>query len=301
MRSRSVWTAMLLVLAIAMVLLPAHALAAGGPTIAKAPTVTFGQQLFGNAATDDEGKTLSECVDGESWWTLPVHAGDKVKIDWEGGVDIAQPWSIGTTDFNIQHSQTLGQFKTGTNFKQESFVTSSVSGNIPLRFYSVTEEGFCVLETSGDVVKPGPYDFIATVQHALATALSPIPPTGIYPNSTLTGAASLVDGSPLPDGTIFTLVAKWNSSITKKPTSLAFSAPTVADGLTFPLALPAETEGKTVRLAISRGEDSTYQTVQSVPIKVPVARLPVVKPQKKKHHRRRHHHHRRHHRHRHHR
>lgn len=269
---------------IAAALLPTQVLAAGGATIAEGPTVTYGVQLFGDTLADSKGKTLSDCVDGESWWSLPVIVGDEVKVDWEGGADVMQAWGVGTTDFNIHDAPSPQQFDTGSNSKQESFVKAPVSGVMPLRFYSENEEGFCILFHSSQV-PPGPYDFVATVQHALAAALTPLPPTGIYPNSVLTGTASLIDGSPLPDGLVFNLVVKWHSSATKKPTYQASSAATVAGTLTFPLALPKETEGKTVRVVVTRPADATYQAVRSVPLKVPVAHLPTTHPKKEHRHR----------------
>jgi hypothetical protein len=285
---------------LAAALVPTPALAAGGATIAEAPTVAYGQQLFGNTLADSKGETLSDCVDGESWWSLPVHVGDEVKVDWEGGADVMQAWGVGTTDFSIHDAPNPQQFDAGSNAKQESFIKAPATGVMPLRFYSEDEEGFCILFHSSQVA-PGPYDFVATVQHALATALAPLPPTGIYPNSVLAGSASLVDGSPLPDGLVFNLVVKWHSSATKKSTSLAYSAATAAGGLAFPLALPAETQGKSVRIVITRPADATYLAVKSVPLKVPVAFLPVSHPKKHHHrrHRHRHKHKHRHHKHRH--
>lgn len=281
---------------LAAALLPTQALAAGGATIAEAPTVTYGKQLFGDTLADSKGETLSDCVDGESWWSLPVHVGDEVKVDWEGGADVIQAWGVGTNDFSIHDAPSPQQFSTGSNAKQESFIKAPTTGAMPLRFYSENEEGFCILFHSSKVA-PGPYDFVATVQHALATALTPLPPTGIYPNSVLTGSASLVDGSPLPDGLVFNLVAKWNSSVTRKPTSLAYSAATVAGGLSFALALPKETQGKSVRIVITRPADANYLAIKSVPLRVPVAFLPA--SHRKKHHHR-HHKHKHRHKHRHH-
>lgn len=272
-----------------------HASAAGGATIASAPAVTYGKQLFGNTASDDGGKTLSECVDGESWWMLPVLAGDRVKIDWEGGVDYLQAWQVGTTDFNIHTAPFPQMFHIGSNDKEESIIEAPVAGSMPLRLYSFDEEGFCVFEGGGDDYKPGLYDFIATVQHALAAALTPV--TAVYVNSVVTGGASFVDGTPVPDGTVFHLVAKWHNG--RELARAAFSAASTGGVLSFQLSLPPETVGKTVRLAISRAEDISYQAAKSVPVNVKV----VGAPPRHHHHRRhrhRHHHHHHHHRHHHH-
>jgi hypothetical protein len=277
----------MVLLGVAALAVPASALGSGGAAIASAPTVVYGKQLFGNTATDDGGKTLSDCVDGESWWTLPVLAGDQIKIDYEGGLDYMQAWNVGTTDFNIHTAPNPQQFHIGSNDKEESIIKAPIAGNMPLRFYSFNEEGFCIFEGSGDDYAPGPYDFTATVQHALAAALTPI--TSIYTNSIVTGTASFADGTPVPDGVIFNLVAKWHTA------SAAYSAATTGGRLSFSLALPPETVGKTVRIVITRAEDTSYQAVKSVPLKVKVANAPSVHH----HHRHHHHHHHRHHHHRH--
>lgn len=279
----------LTVAAMWLLLLPNHASASGAATIASAPTVAYGQQLFGNTASDDGGKTLSECVDGESWWTLPVLAGDKVKVDYEGGLDYMQVWDVGTTDFNIHTAPSPQQFHIGSNDKEESIVEAPVAGSMPLRFYSVNEEGFCIFDVSGDDYAPGPYDFVASVQHAIATSLTPT--SWIYPNSVIWGVASLIDGSPLPDGVVFNVVAKWHSD--GDLVRGAWSASTLGGTLLFQLALPPETVGKVVRLAISRPEDSAYQSGKSLPINVRVAGKH--KPRRRHHRHRRHRHHHRHH------
>ncbi|HEY8502448.1 MAG TPA: hypothetical protein VIL21_07155 [Solirubrobacterales bacterium] len=260
--------------------------AAGGATIAAAPSVTYGKQLFGNTAVDDGGKTLSDCVDGESWWALPVLAGDHVKIDYEGGLDYMQAWDVGTTDFNIHTAPFPQMFHIGSNDKEESVIEAPVGGTMPLRFYSFDEEGFCIFSGSGDDYKPGPYDFIASVQHALSTAITPV--TLILRKSIITGAASLADGSLVPDGLTFNLVVKWHSG--GELLRASYPATTAGGALAFQLALPPETAGKTVRLAISRPEDTSYQASKSVPLNVKVKAAP-----RHRHHRHRHKHHHRHH------
>jgi hypothetical protein len=135
-----------ILVSIAALVLPSSALGSGGASIASAPTVVYGVQLFGSTATDDEGKTLSNCVDGESWWSMPVLAGDQVKIDYEGGLDEMQAWGVGTTDFNIHDAPEPQQFRIGSNGKAEAIIKASVAGTMPLRFFSVRRRA---LRTSG--------------------------------------------------------------------------------------------------------------------------------------------------------
>jgi hypothetical protein len=235
----------------------------------------FGKQEFGNTAIDGKGVTPSSCATTVSWWTAAALAGDQITIDFEGGLDYLAVWPVGTTDFNIHSSETVKEYEIGQNDKQEAVFTTPVAGLMPLEFF--TAEGGLGCGNSRN--EPGPYDFIATVRHALAAALMPI--AGIHTNSTVTGTASLVDGTPITDGIVFHLVAKWHSG------SAAYRAATAGGMLSFALALPSETAGKTVRIVITRAEDSNYQAVKSVPLKVKVASPPT-------HPRHRHHHHRRH-------
>ena len=143
---------------------------------------------------------------------------------------------------------------------------------------------------------PGPYDFIATVQHGLATALNPV--TTILPTSVVTGGANLIDGGPIPEGLIFNLVAKWHQK--GELFTATYSAATVGGTLSFQLALPPETAGKTVQLSITRPEDPGYLAVKSVPANVKVAPAPTKAKPKKKKRRRRHKHRHKHHKHKHH-
>jgi hypothetical protein len=61
------------------------AFAAGGATIASAPTVAYGQQEFGNTATDSTvAQDLCHGSDQTSWWLASVTAGDRLTIDFGG-------------------------------------------------------------------------------------------------------------------------------------------------------------------------------------------------------------------------
>jgi hypothetical protein len=53
--------------------------------IASAPTVAYGVQEFGNTATDSTPlQGLCPDIETDTWWLLPVLAGDAVTINFEG-------------------------------------------------------------------------------------------------------------------------------------------------------------------------------------------------------------------------
>lgn len=256
-------------------LLPATALAEGGKSIATAPSVVYGQQQFGNTATGQYLENSCGFLIGgyRSYWGLSVLAGDLLTINWEGtpGTRL-ELMPVGTTDYTLFQTDPALYQDLSSNGKNQAQYTAPVSGTMLLYFRvcKYYEE------------EPGPYSFVAAVQHALSAALNLI--TNIYTTSTIGGTASLADGTPAPDGLVFNLIAKWHRG--DELLSAATSAAATSGSLSFQLALPAETAGKTVRLAISRAADSSYQAAKSAPVNVKVAGPPTPPPHRHHHHRR---------------
>jgi hypothetical protein len=143
--------------------LAAPAAATGGRDIASAPAVVYGDQQFGNTATDSD---LESCDVKSSWWLLSTAAGDRITIDFEGdGVANARVWPIGTTDFNLEQTDDVAGRRVGSNGKAELVFKASATGNMPLSFSTYDCNG-------GYSVDPGPYDFTAYVEHGLSLSLS---------------------------------------------------------------------------------------------------------------------------------
>lgn len=162
------------------------AAATGGRDIASAPIVSYGEQEFGNTATDGGDP---ECwgEDCHSWWQLPTSAGDRITLDFEGSdCTRAVVWPVGTTDFNVEDKSDLDSKGVGSNNKAELVVKASQTGSMPLDF------------TADDCSdSPGPYDFAAHVQHGLSVT---VPRKATRPRiGTLTVGVHTPDGGEVDD------------------------------------------------------------------------------------------------------
>jgi hypothetical protein len=144
------------------------AFAGGGASIASAPSVAYGQQEFGNTATDYGSQTRTGQLNGDSWWQLQAIAGDRITVDWEGDASLMEVWPVGTTDYNVNSIQLDHQLSpfvnssNGSNGKMETVFTAPRDGAYPLEFQTV----YCCNDTP-----PGPYDFTAYDQHRLVLSL----------------------------------------------------------------------------------------------------------------------------------
>jgi hypothetical protein len=141
----------LLILAVAP-----SAQAEGGPAIAGAPVVSYGQQEFGFVH-------FVKYEDCRQWWLLPTVAGDHLQIDWE----VQDPYielrlyGVGTTDFNFLQKSALTSGGVNANMKAEFTYVSEETGDLPMLF---TDPG-CY----GNA-EPGPYNFAAQVTHSVVVA-----------------------------------------------------------------------------------------------------------------------------------
>jgi hypothetical protein len=179
--------------------LPATGMAAGGDSIATAPTVTSGVSQSGNTAIEQgvhanslDGAAHCSHPTGNGWWSLPVQAGDTVTIDWQAPTyHFLDVYPVGTTDFTQPTSTAFAKSQISDNGHQELVFTAPVSGAMPM----VIGEGSC----TSDGVR-GPYSFTATMTHpapapAPAPATCPSGSTGTPPNCVSTGSSD--DTEPL--------------------------------------------------------------------------------------------------------
>jgi hypothetical protein len=151
---------------------PGVALASGGPDIASAPTVAYGQLEFGNTATDD-ATTYDQTYDCDSWWLVPAIAGDQVTVDWAASLGpdgnystaiVTSLYAPGTTDFNFANVEPVVRaYVNEANGRQELKYTAARDGTLPLQFQAA--ESNC----TGSY---GPYNFTAYIKHELIVTLS---------------------------------------------------------------------------------------------------------------------------------
>jgi hypothetical protein len=176
----------------AAVLLPASALADGGPSIAAAPAIVFGQQEFGNTAT---GGVVPDGCGGDfytsyrSYWLLSASAGDQLTIDWEAQANNTEldVFPVGTTDFNVDNANTLEYQRLNPSGRNELVFSVSSSGVLPTSFRGCGDVGNA----------PGPYDFTAYVRHVVRLALPPV--SKLRRSGTLRVAAHTAEGGVITD------------------------------------------------------------------------------------------------------
>jgi hypothetical protein len=229
---------------------PAGSLAAGGTTIASAPTITPGATVSANSATDstavgDDGVGFeSGCWDAVEYWKLPLTAGDDVTISV----------TIGVPTYNLE----IGVFPAGTTDKSltnaHSVKTGLPSDKVPLAFtapatgtYAVAAGPNCYNGASG------PFTFVVSVvHHALAKPTVTLPAlTHIAPSGTIT--ASVTSGGAVVTNPALTLKLYDGSHL------LATAAPKNGKAR-FTYRLPAETKGSVV-LHVGGGATSAPVTV----------------------------------------
>lgn len=170
--------------------------AAGGKDIASAPVVAYGQQEFGNAATDGGTNAESLYTDGHcsgpktnGWWNMPVVTGDAVAVQWESPPDYTiDVFAVGTTDFSQPRSSAVAKSRTASNGKAELTFTASVSGTMSM----VIGPDTCSFQTY-----PGPYAFTAYVKHAVVLSIPRR--SSLARKGTVNVAVHTPDGAPITD------------------------------------------------------------------------------------------------------
>jgi hypothetical protein len=235
--------------------------AAGGGSIATAPTAVYGQQQFGNTATDAP-------VQGgyaRSWWLLSATAGDAITIDWEGpnnGNDM-DLYRVGTTDFTFSQGGPLASSGLNSNNKAELALTVPATGSMPLLF-----------STRVNTENAGPYNFTAYVRHAVNLSLPPV--------STLDRSGSIAvsvrnpDGAPISDPAISVFLQVKPRGSSEGYFGTIGAASPVAGTATVSYALPDGVAGPLDVRAYSKGQG--YLDAASATLAVTGAAMPVPPP-----------------------
>lgn len=242
-------------------------------TIASATPVVYGQQEFGNTLNGGVGE--SKCGSSSdhsyrSWWGLSVTSGDEVKIDWETHQTSMNMnlFAVGTTDYTFLKSAALITQEVNANFKEQATYTAVQTGILPFEFHS----------DSGCNSQPGPYNFIASVLHAVVLSLpvvAHLPPTG-----TITVGVHNPDGAPINDPS---LVVDFDIVVSGSPLGVG-SAPVVNGVATVPFSIPSNDAGHSVTIeatstgsAYLPGSSSTEVVGIAKPVAPPICVVPAVR------------------------
>jgi len=262
-RRRGVFCVALLLSLSAVSATAVSASADGGPTIAGAPSVTYGQQEFGNLTNGAQSPGVCDKEYAE-WWLLPAISGDQVTIDWEADQVTSTEMDIyaaGTTDYTVGNVQPLYTSDLNSNGKNQLTLTATRDANLPVEFRVIT--------CGGDT--PGPYDFTAYVSHEMVLGLSTVP-------AALSGAVDV--GVHNPDGVALSgaplQVALQVSKIGVPWTTIGTATP-VNGGAAINYSLPSSFAGSQVKFR-ALGTGAGYLNAASAVDSVRIAAPPCVVP-----------------------
>ena len=234
-------------------LIPLAALAAlsgGGTTIASAPTITPGQRVFGNTASEPVVDVGVPCVlySGQ-WWLLDLRAGDRVEVIWEnpapaehfsicvfgaGGTD-ARPGRLVMRSTRVHPPHSGGAtFLAAATWAHPLFI-----GHI----------GF-INPRSGD---PGPYSILTSVLHR---ALVYVPRLlRVTLRGKLVADIRTPEGEPVTaSGLQLRLVGIWKDKPHLPPSKHVLAAASPSSGVAvFPYTLPRKLAGRVIGLRVVGG------------------------------------------------
>jgi hypothetical protein len=251
-----------------LLVMPGTAAASGGASIASAPVVAYGQQEFGNTATDggtNPGSLSLEQVCSNTgtngWWNLPVTAGDAVTVNWEAPSEsYAMAFPVGTTDFNLVGAEAVTHEIVSSNGKAALWFRATVSGTMPF----VIGANACPSPTRGPGALSGPYSFTAYVKHEVRLS---VPHRRVLaPHGTLAVSVHSSEGRPISDPDLQVLVQIQSQGHWRG----IGSATANGDVANVPYAVPAGLRGSHAGLrAIARGNE--YEPASSATVRVRVA------------------------------
>jgi len=241
----------------------AGALADGAPTIAGATPVVYGQLESGNTAN---GSVTTDGADGyESYWALSVTNGDDVTIDWQAPLDVngngpvLSAYEVGTTDAAVEDADPFESDTLGTNGQDEMTFTADETGIMPVQF----ESNECCEESV-----PGPYEFTATVTHAVNLTVPTV--SSLSSSGTVTVAVEDPDGAGISDPA---LTVDLQVQAAGQAWTTIGSAPASGGAARITYSVPSSLDGRTVKLqALAQG--AAYQTQTSDSQSATVAAAP---------------------------
>jgi hypothetical protein len=238
----------------------AVAFADGGQTIATATPVVLGQLELGN--TLNGGVTTDGLNGFESYWALNVTNGDDVTIAWQAPLDVSgngpllSAYDVGTDDSSVLDASPSQSEPLGADGTDAMTFTADATGVMPLQF----ESGVCCSESV-----PGPYQFTATVTHAVALTLPNV--SSLAAKGTIPVSVANPDGLGVSDPT---LAVELQVQAAGQAWTTIGTASASGGAAKISYTVPASLAGKTVKLqALAQG--AAYQTQTSSSQSVSVA------------------------------
>lgn len=244
---------------------PATAFEGGGRKPSEASLIAWGQHYTGqlNNHREDANYTTGE-KEVAIWRLPPVSTRDTVVVNWH-----ALPFTHSTSyPICLMLVQGVNDFSWGSTFNGGSCYepggyslsgsgTAATSITIQNTDSSATYLEFWARagETQPSYFETYPYDFsVEPPRRFLGLALAP--KSKVHANGAISGAVTLVDGTPAPDGLPFSLSVTWGSN-----GIASYAATTVGGRVTFPLSLPESAFHQHAVFLVSHGADATYQAV----------------------------------------
>lgn len=232
----------------------AVALADGGQSIAAATPVVYGQLETGNTAN---GGVTNDGLEGyESYWGLSVTNGDEVTISWQAPLDsdgngpTLSAYEVGTNDAAVENASAFESDTLGPNGQDQMTFTADETGVMPLQF----ESNECCDESA-----PGPYEFSATVTHAVDLTLPNV--------STLASKGTMTVGVANPDNVGLSdpsLEVQLQVKGGGQPWTTIGGTSASGGSARIAYTVPASLDGDTVQLQ-ALAEGNAYQTTTSSP------------------------------------
>lgn len=254
----------------------ATAFEGGGRKPSEAPLINWGQHYTGQLNNHQSDANYAGYREVALWKLPPVQTHDVVIVNWHelpfahySSYPICMTLVQGIDDFNwggvfsdtLEHSC----YESGPNYVVAGSGTASVPITIQnpdasstyLEFYDRAEEK----ETTD--FETYPYDFtVEAPRHFLGLTVAA--KSKVHANGVIRAAATLADGTPVPDGTVFNLTVTWGDH-----GIASYSVAAVGGQVVFVLALPEEAWRQHASFLVWRAADAVYQEVrQKVNIRV---------------------------------
>jgi hypothetical protein len=253
----------------------ATAFEGGGRKPSEAPLIAFGQHYTGLLNNHKDDANYEGYREVAIWRLPPVSARDQVTINWHtlpfthsSEFPICMELVQGVDDFNWGSvmSSTAGS---GYYFScdEDGPTIYSVSGSGTART-SITVQNndatgtFLEFFSGANQENPAsqetfPYDFtVEAPRHFLGLAMKA--KSKVHANGAVSGAVTLANGLPAPDGLAFYLTVEWGDNFTA-----SYTASTAGGQVVFPLALPESAVNQGASFVVTHPADGAYQAVSA--------------------------------------